>query len=169
MTPKNYDGAVTERYLTLGTTLGATKVTRSWLGHPGKKGIVRDILVNVTTALVGTTSVPEIRVGTADSDNSYARWMLGTTAVAGLGLGTYRARTLAANAAGRTGGKAIQLNDFAGHIELEGNNGSGTVSTASDVNGFLYIPADTAFFITAVIAVGAAAGVADVYVDIDWW
>ena len=167
-----YDNPRVERYAFLGSTIGATLFSRSFIGAPGpgKKGIVRDILINVTTALVGTTSVPEVRVGTAASDNSFARWLLGTSATVGLGLGTYRARTLCTNAAGRAGGVAMRLTDFANHIFLEGNNGAGTVSTAADsATGYAYIPADTAFFITGVAGVGSPAGAGDIYVDIEWW
>jgi hypothetical protein len=169
--PRNYSDPVAERYVTLGATAfnGGTAVLGSWLGYPGKKGIVRDILARVTTGMAGTTSVPEVRVGTASSDNSFARWLLGTTAILGLVAGTYRARTLCQNAAGRTGGTATQLQDFAHHITLEGNDGGGTVSNAADTRGFAYIQADTAFFITGIVGVGTPAGVADVYVDIDWW
>lgn len=169
-----YDNPGTERYTILAGTFTAL-FSRTFQGPPGRKGFVRDIILDVTTAIVGTTSVPEIRVGTAASDNSFARFMLGTTAILGYGTGSFRARSLCTNAQGRTGGNAMMLNDFAHHICLEGNDGSGTVSTPvtttdADVGlNFLQIPADTAFFITGVAAVGAAAGVADIYVDIDWY
>lgn len=165
-----YDNPGTERYTFLAAAFGGTKVTRTFQGPPTRKGYVRDITADITTTMVGTTSVPEIRVGTADSDNSYARWMMGTTAILGYTTGSFRARSLCQNAQGRTGGKAMQLEDFAGHIALEGNDGTGTVATASDVNGFLRIPADTAFFITGVAGVGGTpAGTADFYVDVDWF
>ena len=132
--------------------------------------IIMFILLTITTAMVGTTSVPEIRVGSAASDNSFARFLLGTSATAGYGTGEFRARTLCFNAQGRTGGKAEQLNDFANHIALEGNNGSGTVAVAADSRGFAYLPADTDFFITGVAGVGGVpAGTADVMVDIEWF
>lgn len=170
MTPKFYDGAQVERFVILGNAFGATTASFAYLGHPGKKGLVRDILARVTTAMVGTTSVPEIRVGTVASDNSCARWLLGTTATAGLATGAYRARTLCANAQGRTGGRSIYLADFPNHINLEGNNGAGVAAVAADANGYAYLPADVAFFITGIAGVGGApAGAADVYVDIDWW
>lgn len=169
-----YDNPGAERYAILGGTFSAI-FNRTFQGPPGRKGFVRDIVLCVTTTIVGTTSVPEIRVGSVLSDNSFARFMLGTTAVAGYAAGSVRARSLCQNAQGRTGGNAAMLNDFAGHICLEGNNGLGSVAipvTATDAGvglNFLQIPADTAFFITGVAAVGAAAGVADIYVDIDWY
>jgi hypothetical protein len=164
-----YDNPLFERYALLGAAFGGGTLSRTLIGPPQKKGLVRDMVVTVTTAMVGTTSVPELRVGTAASDNSFARWLMGTTATAGYGTGAFRARSLCFAAQGRTGNKAQQLNDFANHIALEGNNGSGTVSTASDANGFCYMPADTAFFITGVAGVGGTpAGTADVYVDVDW-
>jgi hypothetical protein len=165
-----YDEPKRERFNLLSSAFGAAKVPRTFQGPPGRKGIVRDIVVDVTAAMVGTTSVPEIRVGTVDSDNSFARFLLGTSAVAGYAAGQYRARSLCNKAQGRTGSKAQQLNDFAHHIAIEGNDGSGAVAVAADANGFAFIPADTPFFITGIAGVGGApAGTADVYVDIDWF
>jgi hypothetical protein len=165
-----YDVPHKERYTLLASAFGAAAVNRTFQGPPGKMGLVRDIVIDVTAAMVGTTSVPELRVGTAAADSSFARWLLGTTATAGLGTGEYRARSLALKAAGRTGSKAVQLNDFAHHIALEGNDGSNAPSTPADANGFAYLPADTAFFISGVAGVGGSpAGTADVYVDIDWF
>lgn len=166
-----YDVPHRERYsFPQGNAFGATTASRSFQGPPGRKGLVRDILVVVTATMVGTTTVPEVRVGTAASDNSYARWLLGTTAILGLGTGEYRARALCASAQGRTGSKAVALADFAHHINLEGNDGGGTVATAADANAFCFLPADTAFFITGVAGVGGTpAGTADVVVDIDWF
>lgn len=165
-----YDVPKSERYTLLGAAFGGTKVTRQFQGPPGKMGLVKDIVIDITVAMVGTTSVPELRVGSADSDSSFARWLLGTTAILGNGTGALRARYLCNSAQGRTGSKAPQLNDFSHHIALEGNDGSASPSTAADANGFCYLPADTAFFITGVIGVGGSpAGTADVYVDIDWF
>jgi hypothetical protein len=165
-----YDQPHRERYTIPAFAFGAATASRVLRGPPGKKGIVRDILTTVTTAMVGTTTVPEIRVGNAASDNSFARFRLGTAVGAGYGTGEFRARTLTENAQGRTGSKARQLEDFAGHVALEGNDGTGTVAVAADANGFAFLPADTDFFITGVAGVGGApAGTADVYVDIDWF
>lgn len=165
-----YDQPHRERYAIPAWAFGGATLSKVLKGPPGKKGFVRDILATVTTAMVGTTTVPEIRVGTAASDSSFARFRLGTTAIAGYGTGDYRARSLCDTAQGRTGSKARQLGDFANHIALEGNDGSNTPSTAADVNGFLQIPADTDFYITGQIGTGGApAGTADVYVDVDWY
>lgn len=165
-----YNDPQRERYQVGAWAFGGGTLSKVLRGPPGKKGLVRDILVTVTTAMVGTTSVPELRVGNAASDNSFARFLLGTTAIAGYGTGEFRARTLCFTAQGRTGGKAEQLNDFAHHIALEGNDGSGTVAVAADARGFAYLPADTDFFLTGVAGVGGApAGTADVYLDVDWF
>lgn len=165
-----YDNPQKERYAIPAFAFGAATASRVLRGPPGKKGIVRDILTTVTAAMVGTTTVPEIRVGNAASDNSFARFLLGTSAIAGYGTGEFRARTLCTNAQGRTGSKAMQLADFANHINLEGNNGAGTVAVAADVNNFAFLPPDTDFYITGVAGVGGApAGTADVYVDVDWF
>lgn len=165
-----YDVPKSERFTILGFAFGAATASRNFQGPPGKKGLVRDIVINVTTGMVGTTSVPELRVGTAASDNSFARWLLGTTAILGLGAGEFRARALCTNAQSRFGDRPMQLNDFANHIFLEGNNGSGAATIPGTAPLFTYLPADTAFFITGVAGVGGApAGTADVYVDIDWF
>ncbi len=160
----------TERYLLpQGNAFGATTVSRSWQGPPGAKGLVRDMSATITAAMVGTTSVPELRVGTAASDNSFARWLLGTTAILGYGTGEFRASFLCQNAQGRTGGIPVQLNDFANHIFMGGNNGSGTASIPGTATTFTFLPPDTAFFITGVAGVGGTpAGTADVWVDIAW-
>lgn len=165
-----YDVPKTERYTLLASAFGGGTLSRTFQGPPGKMGLVRDIVIDVTTAMVGTTTVPELRVGNAASDSSFARWLLGTNATTGLGTGEYRARYLCQKAQGRTGSKAMELNDFAHHIALEGNDGSNSPAVAADANGFAYLAADTAFFITGVAGTGGSpAGTADVYVDIDWF
>lgn len=166
----SYDEPLRLRYTIPGFAFGGSTLSKTFQGPPGRKGLVRDIVMDVTTAMVGTTTVPELRVGTAASDNSFARWLLGTAAGTGYGTGAFAARYLTGTAQGRTGSKARELNDFAHHIALEGNDGSGTVGTAADANGFAYLPPDTAFFITGVAGVGGTpAGTADVMVDIDWF
>lgn len=165
-----YDEPKRERFVLLASAFGGGTLSRTFQGPPGRKGLVRDIVLDNTVAMVGTTSVPEIRVGNAASDSSFARWLLGTTAILGNTTGSFRARSLCASAQGRTGSKAVQLNDFAHHIALEGNDGSASPSVAADANGFAFIPADTPFFITGVAGVGGSpAGTADVYVDIEWF
>jgi hypothetical protein len=165
-----YDQPHRERYTIPAWAFGGGTLSKVLRGPPGKKGLVRDILTTVTTAMVGTTTVPEIRVGSAASDNSNARFRLGTSATAGYGTGEFRARSLTETAQGRTGSKARQLEDFTGHVALEGNDGSGTVANAADANGFAFLAADTDFYITGVAGTGGApAGTADVYVDVDWF
>lgn len=165
-----YDNPNREMYTLPGfTAFGAGTASKTLQGPPGRKGLVRDVLLTVTTAMVGTTNVPELRVGTAASDNSFARWLLGTNATTGIGTGVYRARTLCSSAQGRTGERPMQLNDFANHIFLEGNNASGTASIPGTASTFTFLTPDTAFFITGVIGVGTPAGVADVYAIIEWF
>ncbi len=173
MVASTYDVPLRERYtFPPANAFGATTASISYQGPPGRKGLVRDIIMRVSASMVGTTSVPEIRVGIAASSNEFARWLLGTTAILGLGTGAYRARTLAAAQAGRTGGKPLFLTDFAHHICLEGNDNAGTVDSGyvGTSSTFVYLKADTAFFITGIAGVGGGiAGTADVFVDIDWW
>jgi hypothetical protein len=72
-------------------TFGATTIAHYIVGPKGKVGFVRDILVEVTTSLVGTTSVPEIDVGISSGDATYGRYRLGTSIGTGLGVGSYSA------------------------------------------------------------------------------
>lgn len=121
-------------------------------GPPGKKGLVRDMEIQITETMVGTTTVPEIVVGAASSGNDYGRFRLGTSAIAGYATSTSvrRARSLAApNSSGK-----YTLTDFAGHVLLETD----------------FIPADTIFFVTLVEGVGGApAGAGNVWVEVDWF
>lgn len=96
-------------------TFGATGVTHQIMGPRGKVGFVRDMLVDVTTALVGTTTVPEINVGISSGDFTFGRYRLGTTAIAGYGTGFFRAQNEA-----WTGNPPRALADFAGHVVLDG-------------------------------------------------
>lgn len=163
-----YDNPQRERYLIPALSFAAAS-NRQFQGPPGKKGLVRDIVASITTAMVGTTTVPEIVVGTAAGDSSFARWRLGTAIVTGNGTGELRARFLCSAAPLRAGDRPMQLLDYAGHVFLEGNNASGTASIPGTATTFTFIPADTAFFISAVAGVGTPAGVADINVDIDWF
>jgi hypothetical protein len=121
-------------------------------GPPGKKGLVRDIEIQITETMVGTTTVPEIVVGATSSATEYARFRLGTSAISGYATSTAvrRARTLAApNSTGK-----YTLTDFTGHVLLETD----------------YIPADTIFFITLIEGVGGTpAGAGNVWVEVDWF
>lgn len=156
-----YDTPIRIRYATGPSPIqfGADGETVSYTfqGPKGRKGVVRDIEVRVTEDMVGTTTVPEVTVGTAASvlgtlKTEYARFRLGTTAILGYvaaTVGTLRARVLC------TGNPTPPtLSDFAGHVALE---------TAE-------IPADTEFTITLVAGSGGTeTGAGEVAVEIDWY
>lgn len=96
-------------------TFGATAVVHYITGPRGKVGFVRDLLADITTSLVGTTTVPEIQVGISSGDYTYGRYRLGTTAIAGYNVGSYRASQELI-----TGNPPRTLADFAGHVVLDG-------------------------------------------------
>lgn len=96
-------------------TFGATGVTHQIMGPRGKVGFLRDVGVDVTTSLVGTTTVPEINVGISSGDFTFGRYRLGTTAIAGYGTGYHRASMEPI-----TGNPPRTLADFAGHVVLDG-------------------------------------------------
>jgi hypothetical protein len=152
-----YDVPQRESYAFASAAYGATTASKTLVGPPGKKGIVRDILMPAPTAdLVGTTTVPEITVGASAGAVEYARFRLGTTAILGYtaAAGPRRARSLALAAQGNTGGIPPVLSDFAGHVALE----------------TLQIPADTAFVISGKAGVGGTpAGTFEFVVLIDWY
>lgn len=147
----SYDNPQREVYAIPSGAFGATTAAFKFIGPPGKVGIVRDIMVEPSADMVGTTTVPEIAVGLASSGVDYARFRLGTTAILGYtsAAGPRRARSLV------TGNPTPPtLVDFAGHVLLE---------TAR-------LPADTAFFITGIAGVGGTpAGTARYEVVIDWY
>lgn len=157
----SYDTPKKEVYVFPSSAFGATTESRKIKGPKGLKGLVRDIRTYLSADCVGTTTVPEINVGSAASDAGaivaeYARHRLGTTAIAGnTAAGTpYRARSLALSGRGNPGGAPLALNDFASHIELEK----------------AYIPADTEFFISRIKGVGGVpAGTGLTEVEIDWF
>lgn len=147
----DYEKPIRERRTFLAQSFGGAGATKTFTcrGPSGKRGVVRDIEVETTTAMAGTTAVPEIDVGTASGDASYARFRLGTAVGTGYAAGVRRARSLVVgNLSPPT------LLDFAGHVQLE---------TA-------YLPADTDFAITLKEGSGGTpAGVGNVYVDIEWF
>ena len=96
-------------------TFGATAVTHYIVGPKGKVGFVRDISVEVTTSLVGTSTVPEVNVGYTVGDSTYGRYRLGTATGTGYNVGPYRASLEAI-----TGNPPRALADFAGHVVLDG-------------------------------------------------
>lgn len=157
----SYDTPQKETYVFPSSAFGATTESRKMLGPKGKKGIVRDIRTYLTADAVGTTTVPEITVGSAASAvgailAEYARFRLGTAVGAGYTAANtpYRARALCEKAPNNPGGKPPAVEDFPGHIELE---------TAP-------IPADTPFFITRVAGAGGVpAGTGITEVEIDWY
>ena len=157
----SYNNPKTETYVFPSTAFGATTESRKILGPKGMKGLVREIRTYISADMVGTTTVPEINVGTAASDAGavvaeYARHRLGTTAILGnTAAGTpYRARVLCASAQGNTGGVPPALSDFTAHVQLE----------------TIPIPADTAFYISRIKGAGGTpAGTGITEVEIDWF
>lgn len=96
-------------------TFGATGVTHQIMGPKGKVGFVRDIIVDVTTSLVGTTTVPEVQVGISSGDFTFGRYRLGTAATTGYATGMHRAAMEPI-----TGNPPRTLADFTGHVVLDG-------------------------------------------------
>src|SRR6266566_1688184 len=96
-------------------TFGATAVLHYIMGPRGAVGFVKDLICDVTTSLVGTTTVPEIQVGISSGDFTYGRYRLGTTAILGYPVAPHRARDEA-----WTGNPPVTLADFAGHVVLDG-------------------------------------------------
>jgi hypothetical protein len=150
-----YDKPQTEVYYIPSFAFGNSTATKTLKGPKGKKGVVRDIIMIPSADMVGTTTVPELDVGSASGLVEYARFRLGSTAILGYtaAAGIQRAAALVSGPA-NTGGIPPVQNDFAGHVALE---------TSS-------IPADTAFVVTSKAGVGGApAGTAEFYVQIDWF
>lgn len=106
-------------------TFGATGVTHQIIGPKGCVGFVRDLMVDVTTSLVGTTTVPEIVVGISSGDATFGRYRLGTAAGVGYNLGMHRAGSEALQTILTQPGRALA--DFAGHVVLDGGP-YGTIS-----------------------------------------
>ena len=96
------------------STFGSTGVPHYIIGPRGKVGIVRDLMCDVTTSLVGTSTVPEIQVGISSGDYTYGRYRLGTTAILGYGVGPVRA-----SAEAIVGNTPRTLADFSGHVVLD--------------------------------------------------
>jgi hypothetical protein len=97
------------------STWAATSVLRYIVGPKGKVGFVRDLACDVTTSMVGTTSVPELQVGISSGDFTYGRYRLGTATATGYGIGPHRA-----SAEFITGNPPRSGADFAGHVVLDG-------------------------------------------------
>ena len=147
----SYDNPQREIYSIPSGAFGATTAATKFVGPLGKVGMVRDISVEPTADMVGTTTVPEIAVGASSGAAEYARFRLGTAVGTGYtsAQGPRRARSLVVGNA-----SPPVLSDFTAHVALE----------------TLRIPADTAFFITGVAGVGGSpAGTARYEVTIDWF
>ena len=148
----SYDQPQLEWYIQPSSAFGATTESTQYFGPKGKKGRVLDIDVFVTATMVGTTTVPEIDVGTAQGTFEYARFRLGTAIGAGYAqTAPFRATNIGGNT---TQDDSPAYEDYTGHVKLQ---------TAP-------IPADTAFFISRVAGVGGApAGTGPSRVLIAWF
>lgn len=93
---------------------GSTK-SFTIVGPRGKVGFLRDMMINVTTSMVGTTTVPEMQVGISAGDFTYGRYRLGTAIGTGYNAGVYRA-----SAEAITGNPPRLLSDYSGHVVLDG-------------------------------------------------
>ena len=157
--PITYDVPQREEYAQPSAAFGATTDNFYHMGPKGKKGLVRDMEADITADMVGTTSVPEIKVGTATADHTYARFRLGTTATAGYttAQGVRRATVVANGARATSSAGEVTpdvYEDYTGHVKM---------NTA-------FIPADTQFCISRVLGVGGVpAGTAKTKVIIDWF
>lgn len=147
-----YNDPITEEYFLPSAAFGATTDTARIVGPKGRKGYVRDIMVDVTASMVGTTTVPEINVGTTSGDSTYARFRLGTSATSGYTqTAVYRASQVGGNTL--VDGTPV-FEDFTGHVKM---------ATAP-------IPADTTAVITRTAGVGGTpAGTGTVRVIVDWF
>lgn len=96
-------------------TFGSTTVVHFIMGPKGKVGLLRDVFVEVTTSLVGTTTVPEVMVGISSGDATFGRYRLGTAIGTGYGVGPHRA-----SAEAISGNPPRTLADFAAHVVLDG-------------------------------------------------
>lgn len=111
-----YDKSDIEEWSYTDATFGGTSVVHYVIGPKGKVGFVRDIIVDVTTSLVGTTTVPEIDVGISSGDATFGRYRLGSTAILGYGVGPHRASC----DPGITGNPPRTAADYTGHVVLDG-------------------------------------------------
>jgi hypothetical protein len=96
-------------------TFGTTSIVRYVVGPRGKVGFVRDIEVDITTSMVGTTTVPEIQIGISSGDFTYGRYRLGVSSATGYATGPYRA-----SAEAITGNPPRTLADYTGHVVIDG-------------------------------------------------
>jgi hypothetical protein len=149
--PAHYAQAQVEVITIPSSAFGATTATYNYIGPKGREGHVEDIVVDISANMVGTTTVPEVDVGTASGDATYARYRLGSSATSGYLASATPKR---ASQEAWTGNPPITLSDFAGHVALNKAR----------------IPKDTAFVITLGAGVGGTpAGTGIVYVVIKWF
>lgn len=160
-----YDNSIRIRY-TFGATpqvalqfgAAAETVAYEFIGPKGRKGLVRDIEIEVSETMVGTTTVPEIGVGAAAGvagtpSYDYARFRMGTAAGTGYStsVNTIRAKSLCVGASATR--VPPTLEDYTGHVKLETD----------------FIPADTLFYINFNEGVdGTEAGAGRPAIEIDW-
>jgi hypothetical protein len=149
--PAHYAVPQTEVITIPSNAFGNSTATFNYIGPFGREGHVEDIVVDITANMVGTTSVPEVDVGTASGDTTYAQYRLGSAAGTGY-LATATPKRASQEA--WTGNPPITLSDFAGHVALNKAR----------------IPKNTAFVITLKAGTGGSpAGTATVYVVIKWF
>jgi hypothetical protein len=149
--PAHYANPQVEVITIPSSAFGATTATYNYIGPKGREGHVEDIVVDISANMVGTTTVPEVDVGTASGDATYARYRLGSSATSGYLASATPKR---ASQEAWTGNPPITLSDFAGHVALNKAR----------------IPKDTAFVITLGAGVGGTpAGTGIVYVVIKWF
>ena len=149
MSALHYPVPQTEVISLVNQNFGNSTLTFNYIGPFGREGHVEDIVADITTAMVGTSTVPEIDVGTSSGDTTYAQYRLGTAAGTGYGTGVKRASQEA-----WTGNPPIALSDFSGHMAMNKAR----------------IPKNTAFVITLKAGTGGSpAGTASVYVVIKWF
>ena len=149
--PAHYANPQVEVITIPSSAFGATTATYNYIGPKGREGHVEDIVVDISANMVGTTTVPEVDVGTASGDTTYARYRLGSSATSGYLASATPKR---ASQEAWTGNPPITLSDYAGHVALNKAR----------------IPKDTAFVITLGAGTGGSpAGVANVYVIIKWF
>lgn len=111
----SYEQSDVQEYAWGNDNFGATSVVHYIVGPKGKVGFVRDLSCDVTTAMSGNTTVPEIQVGISSGDATYGRYRLGTAIGTGLGVGFAEASNELI-----TGNPPRNLQDFAHHVELDG-------------------------------------------------
>lgn len=152
----NYDvRPEVETYTIPSVAFGNSVKTYAFIGPAGRRGLVVDIMMDITADCVGTTSVPEAVVGLTSGSTEYARFRLGTTAILGyLASDGVRRASQIIRTKGIPQVPPPVATDFTAHVALEK----------------AFIPADTAFLVTLVAGVGGSpAGTGITYVTIKWF